>query len=174
MPQNSAVQLWWWGPVTNNAVELSFVGNSFSQPGEVLTYAPGQSNLAAGLVVYTGGTHLPSSQPVATRFTMQFTVGGVPVPLQVATTLGLPANVGAVLAMPSAPPQFNVNMRFEASYDNVNFQPALDLYDQAGVKPGLMLGAPFRTGAAHVMQLGPITIAHVHNQVANDGGEVGG
>ena len=36
-----------------------------------------------------------------------------------------------------------------------------------------MLGAAFRAGAAHVVQLGPVAIAYVHNQVVNDAGEVG-
>jgi hypothetical protein len=40
--------------------------------------------------------------------------------------------------------------------------------------PGLMLGAPFRAGATHVVQLGPVAVAHVHDQVVNDAGEVGG
>ena len=40
-------------------------------------------------------------------------------------------------------------------------------------KPGLMLGAPFRPGTTHVVQLGPVAIAYVHNQVVNDAGEVG-
>ena len=36
-----------------------------------------------------------------------------------------------------------------------------------------MLGAAFRAWAAHVVQLGPVTVAYVHNQVVNDAGEVG-
>src|SRR6478736_5809850 len=40
-------------------------------------------------------------------------------------------------------------------------------------QPGLMLGAPFRAGAAHVVQFGPVAIADVHNQVVDDAGEVG-
>jgi len=39
--------------------------------------------------------------------------------------------------------------------------------------PRLMLSAPFRTGATHVVQFGPVAIAHVHNQVVNDAGEFG-
>jgi hypothetical protein len=37
----------------------------------------------------------------------------------------------------------------------------------------LMLSAPFRARATHVVQLGPIAIAYVHNQVVNDAGKVG-
>jgi hypothetical protein len=37
-----------------------------------------------------------------------------------------------------------------------------------------MLGAPFRSGATHVMQLGPVAVAHVHDQVVNDTDKVGG
>src|SRR5262249_9416243 len=37
----------------------------------------------------------------------------------------------------------------------------------------LMLCAPFGAGAAHVVQLGPVAIAYVQNQVVNDAGEVG-
>src|SRR5258705_6992052 len=33
--------------------------------------------------------------------------------------------------------------------------------------------APFRAGSTHVVQLGPVAIAYVHNQVVNDAGEVG-
>ena len=36
-----------------------------------------------------------------------------------------------------------------------------------------MLGAPFRAGATHVVQFGPVAIAYVKNQVVNDAGEVG-
>ena len=36
-----------------------------------------------------------------------------------------------------------------------------------------MLGTPFRAWATHVVQLGPVAIAHIHNQVVNDAGEVG-
>lgn len=39
--------------------------------------------------------------------------------------------------------------------------------------PRLMLGAPFRAGATHVVQLGPVAIAYVHNQVVCDAGELG-
>src|SRR5882757_4927562 len=39
--------------------------------------------------------------------------------------------------------------------------------------PGLMLGAPSRARATHVVQLGPVAVAHVHDQVVNDAGEVG-
>ncbi|OKO68692.1 hypothetical protein AC630_38255 [Bradyrhizobium sp. AS23.2] len=41
-------------------------------------------------------------------------------------------------------------------------------------QPRLMPGAPFGTRAAHVVQLGTVTVAHVQNQVANDAGEVRG
>src|SRR3974390_1262079 len=40
--------------------------------------------------------------------------------------------------------------------------------------PGLMPGAPSRAGAAHVVQLGPVAVVHVHHQVVNDAGEIGG
>ena len=36
-----------------------------------------------------------------------------------------------------------------------------------------VLGAPFRAGATHVVQLGPVAVAYVHNQIVNDAGEVG-
>jgi hypothetical protein len=39
--------------------------------------------------------------------------------------------------------------------------------------PRLMLGVPFRAGATHVVQPGPVAIAYVHNQVVSDAGEVG-
>jgi hypothetical protein len=41
-------------------------------------------------------------------------------------------------------------------------------------KTGLMLGAPFRAGTTHVVQLRPLAVAHVLDQVVNDAGEVGG
>jgi hypothetical protein len=35
------------------------------------------------------------------------------------------------------------------------------------------LGAPFRARATHVVQLGPVAITHIYNQIVNDPGEVG-
>ncbi|RXH02793.1 hypothetical protein EAV90_15255 [Bradyrhizobium vignae] len=45
--------------------------------------------------------------------------------------------------------------------------------DSVGCQPRLMLGAPLRAGAAHVVQLGPVAVANVHDQVTHDAGEVG-
>jgi hypothetical protein len=35
-----------------------------------------------------------------------------------------------------------------------------------------MLGVPFRAGATHVVQLGPVAVAYVHNQVVKETGEI--
>jgi hypothetical protein len=40
-------------------------------------------------------------------------------------------------------------------------------------QPRLMLGAPFRARATHVVQLGTVGIAYVHHQVVNDARKVG-
>ena len=37
-----------------------------------------------------------------------------------------------------------------------------------------MLGAPFRAGATHVVQLGPVAAEQVLHQAVNDVGEAGG
>jgi hypothetical protein len=52
-------------------------------------------------------------------------------------------------------------------------QPSSRGRDQSQFGPRLMLGAPFRARATHVVQLGPVAITHVYNQVVNDAGEVG-
>src|SRR5262245_27433289 len=36
-----------------------------------------------------------------------------------------------------------------------------------------LLRVPFRAGAAHVVQLGPVAVADVESQVLNDAGEIG-
>jgi hypothetical protein len=40
--------------------------------------------------------------------------------------------------------------------------------------PGLMLGAPFRAGATHVVLFGSVAVAYVRDQFVNDAGEVEG
>lgn len=124
----TAQQSLWWLPAPNG-VQLSFQNNTYANPGETLIFNSGQSNLSTGLVVYTGQTKFADAAPSNTRFTMNYQVGGNPVALVLAPTLGLDANtVGAVLPLSTPASGFTVNMRFDAT-DGGAFAPALDVFD---------------------------------------------
>ncbi len=125
----TAQQSLWWAPAPNG-VQLSFLNNTYANPGETLVFSSGQSNLGIGLVVYTGQTTYATDGTTSlTRFTMNYQVGGSPVALVLAPTLGLDANtVGAVLPLTTPASGFTVNMRFDAN-DGGGFAPALDVFD---------------------------------------------
>lgn len=129
----------YWGP-QNNLVRLSFINSSFlNTPGEVLTFQPAQSNLPAGIAVWTGFTFNPTGgQTVFTKFTMTANLHsgaapggtvGAAIPLTDPTTVGLAPNIGALV--PVTPGiNYQINMRFDASFTNGSgYSPALDFYD---------------------------------------------
>ncbi len=119
----------WWAPAPNG-VQLSFNNGTYAIPGETLTFDGSQSNLAAGLAVYTGHTtYLTDGATALTRFNMTYRIGANPVPLVLASTLGLdPATVGAVLPLTTPTSGFSVNMEFFAN-DGGGFGAALVVYD---------------------------------------------
>ncbi|SPE50658.1 exported hypothetical protein [Verrucomicrobia bacterium] len=121
----------YWGP-TNGGIALSMVSSAFS-PAEIMSYAPALSDLAQGLVVYTGQTQLPSNAaPVYTRLTLAISnqAGPVPMSLTNATSVGLPADIGAVVRIPSPTFGFQATMHFSASFNPTNsFIPALNFFE---------------------------------------------
>ena len=128
----------YWG-ATNNGVELSFEGPS---PAGIMQYSPAQSDLANGIVVWTGQAYLPGyyeSGTAQTRCTMI-----VNQPLVDAVSVGLPGNIGGVLPITSATMAWQARIYMEANLYG-SWMPALDLYDQAGVAGG---GSAFSSFAA--------------------------
>lgn len=145
----------YWGAAPGG-VRLSLNGNDFNSPsGEVMTYSPGQSAPASGMLVYTGFSALalqaawPQGAAVCTRLIMQFTSpGGRPIQVVNPADLGLSGTIGALAAI--APGQnFSVNLRFEAAYQSQNcstWLPALALYDAAPTNPTLSAWSSFSGG----------------------------
>jgi hypothetical protein len=128
----------YWG-ATNNGVELSFEGPSSAG---IMQYAPAQSDLALGIVVWTGQAYLPGyyeSGTAQTRCTMI-----VNRPLVDAVSVGLPGNMGGVLPVTSATMGWQAQIYMEANLYG-GWVPALNLYDQAGVSGG---GSAFSSFAA--------------------------
>lgn len=123
-------QVYWGAEATG--IRLSF--NSQNQTGaEIMTYSAADSDFASGKVVWTGQTYLPgySGNPFTTRFTMHFmNSDDTPLAVSDATSLGLAANVGAVVPVGSSSLQYKVNILFEAFAPYAgSYQPSLDVYD---------------------------------------------
>lgn len=133
----TAQELLWWGPAQSNgfnAVQLSFNNSGFVNPGETLALSSALSNLPGGVAIYTGQTSFTDGTLVATRFTMTYKVGGNPVALLAASTLGLNANsIGAVIPLTTPTNGFSVQMEFDAAFSSAGpFQAADDFYDAQG------------------------------------------
>ena len=163
----------YWGPA-NNLVRLSFLNSSFANgSGEVLTFQPAQSNLAAGIAVWTGQTFNPGTgQPVYTKFTMTVNShsGGVPgaagaaIALTDPTTVGLGSNVGALVPV-TAGIDYQVNFRFDASFTNGSgYQPALDFYDAQTTAGGTAYES-FTAGFYYYNTLP--SISHIGDQITD-------
>jgi hypothetical protein len=162
----------YWGP-SNGRVRLSFVSSGFPNPGEVLTFQSGLSNLAGGIAVWTGQTFIPGSgSPVFTRFTMTVNshsggvpgTTGAPIALTNPTTVGLATNVGALVPVPPGI-DYRVNMRFDASFTNGSgYQPALDFYDAQTTAGGTAFES-FLAGFYYYNTFP--TLSHIGNQITN-------
>ena len=129
----------YWG-FLNNQIRASlnndpdFTGGGVAGANEIFTYQPGSSNLANGHMVWQGTSFHPSAGNVRTMlFTVDVTrqSDNSVLPLTLATSIGLPANVGGVVKMtplsPAADKAFNVHMLFtETSIPNTG---ALNWYN---------------------------------------------
>lgn len=118
------------------------------ESGETLTFSPGDSNLAGGVLVWTGSAKinvLGSDTTLPTRLTMTVTDGNGAVSL---FDPGLnPQMGGAVLV--NSHPSYSVNLVFEAEYAAV-WTPAKDLFDSLSSDPGAMVQADFQGGFWYV------------------------
>ncbi|MEO7323276.1 MAG: hypothetical protein ABIW82_00445, partial [Dokdonella sp.] len=180
MPLSSNTWLYW--GAASGGVRLSMNGNDFNSPaGEVMTYAPAQSNPATGKLQYTGVSALNLQAPwgqgsgLCTRFTMQFApYNGSPlVPTVSATSAGLPAAIGNVAAIPPGS-SFSVNLLFEAAYTSngcTSWQPALAIYDAAPTNPGDGAWSSF-SGGFFYENTAP-EIGTIANQSIPQGGSTG-
>lgn len=120
----------YWGPHAQGFM-LSLDGCDYLLPGEMMTFNPTLSNLPGGVAVWSGATQIYNAQffyyqPLPnTTFTLTVTDEvGDPLPLTDATTLGLDANVGAVLAVTGGM-TFNTNSIFKVE----SGQPAYEFYN---------------------------------------------
>jgi len=153
-----------WG-ATNNAVRLSFNNNSYTNNGEVMTWAPGLSDLAHGNCVWTGQTFIAGvGTPIYTRFLLNINLSDGTPPLLAACNYGLATNIGAVYDVrPNTP--FFATLQFQASYNPTNnFQPALDLYDAASKPYGSGTAFSSFTGGFYYHDQPP-TISAISNHV---------
>ncbi len=162
----------YWGPVDGDVL-LSLDGPTFT-PAESLVYAPGSSNLANGVAVWSGGSNYfdkLNNGPFAigTLFTMTVTdsITGLPIALTPAASVGLPTNVGAVIPV-TAGLHFRVNMEFTVFGSPA---PALDFFD-ANIN-GLSGPAQSSFGAGFYYQNIPPTISNIADTATNKNVAIG-
>lgn len=123
-----------WGPILSQPPTAAFDDN-VDAPGETLSLNLSQSNLAAGIAVWTGTAALTLVNPsgtfnVPTRLTMTVSSSGSAVPLT--TSISSPSPAVDVLATGST---FTANVLFEANY-NAGWEPILDMFDRLETLPG--------------------------------------
>ena len=125
----------YWGPV-NDAICVSF-NDSIYTDNEVMHFSPPLSNLASGVLIWTGTTFFPEqTDTVFTRYTIRLTQYGTANTLSAisASEAGLPDNVGGILWVIGGL-DYTANFIFESSYSSGSaFQPALEFFDAN--KPG--------------------------------------
>lgn len=152
--------------------------NDTPSGGEIMTYSPADSNFASGLIVYRGTSQMNLAAPwgpgnqVCTRLVLQFQpyAPSPLVPVVAADSVGLPASMGGVAAIPPGS-KFQLNLRMEAAYVSggcASWQPALALYDAAPTYAGQLAYSNYTTGFYYentAPELGTIA-----DQVVNDGG----
>ena len=128
-----------WGVQNGTNPSLAFDGAVTTSTSEVMSYTAGQSNLAGGVVRWTGAAvlTLASGQTlsVPTRFTLTFTNASA---APVAIFDGAGVSPGTSLLVPG---QVHANELFEMQYvsalggDN-SWRPVLDLYDALATPAG--------------------------------------
>ncbi len=116
-----------WGSSTPPA--LAFDGN-IDQPGETLAVSSADTDLATGLVVWTGHATINVSGndlDLPTRLTMKVTSGAQPVPLMDPSAVGFDPQRGGLVPVVDASTTYSVNLLFEADYNG--WTPALALFN---------------------------------------------
>lgn len=113
-----------------------------------LAYNPGVSNLAGGIVVWTGNTDIAwfdvtidgalTESIIGTRFTLTVTdIGGGALALIDPTTVGLASSLGGILDVSG---DFNANWLFEAADPSGGgFKPVLDMFDALNTQAGQLV-----------------------------------
>ena len=99
------------------AVKLSFINDTFSGAGEVMTFDAAGSNLAGGVLLFKGQTLLPGNPtPVFTTATLTYTsLSAVAIGLATPASVGAPASVGGLALVPFA--GFKLNYLFRRLRD---------------------------------------------------------
>jgi sugar lactone lactonase YvrE len=122
----------YWG-AKPNAVKLSFYDSGFIYGGEVMTYNPGQSAPASGLLVWTGNTYMNTPSGAVEIVTRCRLVADVP--LSDPAALGIDSSVGGVVSIPSPGYSWQATMYMEVEdlYGFVSYYgawvPAYSFYD---------------------------------------------
>lgn len=139
----------YWGlEYLNSQLQLmvSLDGGDYSEPGEVLSYDPVNSNLPGGIVRWIGTTFINNAfggqQQVFTRATMTATrLDNSVIPLVDPTSLGLSDQIGGLIQINGVADFVVANFLIEASFtQDSGYQPYLDLYDAYPTPPGLPPG----------------------------------
>lgn len=162
---------------TSGAVGISMDNNAPSGP-EIMAYSAADSNFGAGLIVYRGTSQMNLAIPwgpgnqVCTRLVLQFQpyAPSTLVPVVDAASVGLPASLGGVAAIPPGY-KFQLNLRMEAAYVSggcASWQPALALYDAAPTYPGQLAYSNYTT-AFYYENTAP-ALGSLADQIVSDGG----
>jgi hypothetical protein len=119
-----------WGPSSVSAPHLALDG-TVDAASETLQFDPSQSNLAGGILVFTGSTSIVTvfngTVTVPTRLTLKVSAGGTPSDLMSPTQLALPASIGGLVFVQGP---FDANMLMEGLWNGM-WTPVKDLYDNA-------------------------------------------
>ena len=121
------------------------------EPGETLSFSAGDSNLAGGVLVWTGSAKinvLGSNTTLPTRLTMTVTDGNGAVSLMDPSSVGLDPEIGG-LVLVDTHPSYSVNLVFEAQYA-ATWTPVKDLFDSLSTDPGAMVQDDFQAGFWYV------------------------
>jgi len=125
-----------WG-VETGGVRLSLDGPDYGDPGEVMSFDAGLSDLPNGIVVWAGQTTIkvfPGDIPTTAYTRFQITVTdsetAQPISLALASDQGLAADVGGIIPIENSALEFRVNLLFSASQNQAGpYEPHLDFFD---------------------------------------------
>jgi len=135
----SATTTVYWAMVPGS-IKLSLDGSTYTE-AEILDYNASLSNLDGGIVVWTGSTYIPIAndngvgiafmKPLLSKFVITVSYGGGgAVALEDPTGLGVDAEAGGMLNIPSPAILFVIRMEMFVSEDNgVTWVPHLTYYD---------------------------------------------
>lgn len=134
----------YWGMLANS-IKLSLDGLDYTS-SEVLQYNPVGSNLAAGILTWTGTTIINidpiygSDKNLLSKFIITVKdQSNNAVSLISALNLNLPPNMGGLVTVTDASMVFKIKMEMFVSEDNgITWVPHLDYYDAQHTPPGAM------------------------------------